>query len=68
VQFGTYDDHDGELRPDRRGGVERLQRWTGRRVHRGELSAIDNREDRRAEARRLAQQGRHAEALLRDPE
>jgi hypothetical protein len=66
VQVGVYDEHDGELRPDRRGGMERIERWTGRRLHRGELIAIDNRDDRRADARRLAQQGRYAEAFIRD--
>jgi hypothetical protein len=50
VQVGVYDEHDGELRPDRRGGIERIERWTSRRLHRGELIAIDNRDDRRAEA------------------
>lgn len=67
VQVGIYDEHDGELRPDRRGGIERIERWTGRRLHRGELIAIDNRDARRADARRLAQQGRYAEAFTRDP-
>jgi hypothetical protein len=67
VQVGVYDEHDGELRPDRRGSIERIKRWTGRRLHRGELIAIDNRDARRADARRLARQGRHAEAFMRDP-
>lgn len=67
AQVGIYDEHDGELRPDHRAGIQHLERWTGRRFHRGELIAINNRADRRSDARNLARQGRYAEALERDP-
>lgn len=67
VQIGHYDKYLGELRPSGHAGVEYLRRWTGRPVHRNELVAVDNRAGRRADARRLAMQGRYDEALRRDP-
>ena len=63
---GTYDDTAGELRPDARYGASLLEKWYGRRVYRNDLEAKDNRNDRRAQARRLMMQGRTAEAYRLD--
>ncbi|HTU78597.1 MAG TPA: hypothetical protein VMF09_07540 [Solirubrobacteraceae bacterium] len=65
-EVGFYDDFDGELRAHQR-GLAVLERWLGRRVSRSDLEARDNRSARRAEARRLAFQGRFAEAARIDP-
>jgi hypothetical protein len=66
AEVGYYDAIDGELRAHR-SGLAALERWLGRRVHRGDLEARDNRTTRRAEARRLLFQGRIVEAAKIDP-
>jgi hypothetical protein len=66
VEVGYYDATDGLLRAQRP-GVAALERWLGRRVYRDDLEALDNRFTRRGQARRLALQGRYAEAARIDP-
>lgn len=66
TEVGYYDETDGELRAHNR-GLAALERWLGRRVHRDDLEARENRSARRAEARRLLFQGRIAEAASIDP-
>jgi hypothetical protein len=41
TEVGYYEAVDGELRAHRQGLVV-LERWLGRRVHRGDLEARDN--------------------------
>lgn len=60
---GTFDETEGEIW-FRRGEVAILQRWLGHRLCRDDLLARDNRQDRRAEARRCLLQGRVAEAWM----
>jgi hypothetical protein len=64
--IGVYDATDGELHL-RHGAASLLARWIGRPVSRGDIAAGDNRTDRRAHARRLFYEGRHAEAARIDP-
>jgi hypothetical protein len=64
-EIGYYDSDAGELRAQRR-GLAVLERWLGRRVHRGDLEARDNRSARRSRARLLFE-GRTAEAAAIDP-
>jgi hypothetical protein len=64
--IGVYDAADGELHL-RHGAAALLARWIGRPVSRGDVAAGDNRTDRRARARRLFYEGRHADAARIDP-
>jgi len=65
TEVGWFDDHEGEVRLDpRRAGI--LDQWLGHRVYRNDLGALDNRQGRRQQARRLTMQGRTAEAFLLD--
>jgi hypothetical protein len=65
VEVGYYDSLDGELRAHRH-GLEALARWLEHPVSRSDLEARDNRNARRARARRLLYQGRFAEAARID--
>ncbi|HEY5286201.1 MAG TPA: hypothetical protein VIJ50_03750 [Solirubrobacteraceae bacterium] len=65
TEVGFYDEVDGELRAHNR-GIALLEHWLGRRVYRGDLEARDNRSAKRARARRLAFEGRIAEAAKLD--
>jgi hypothetical protein len=66
IEVGYYDSLDGELRAHRH-GLEILARWLEHPVSRNDLLACDNRDERRARARRLLYQGRCAEAARIDP-
>ena len=59
---GWFDDVEGEATLERAGAAA-LERWLGQRVYLNDLRAANNRTDRRHRARRLAMQGRLAEAF-----
>jgi hypothetical protein len=65
TEIGWFDDFEGEIRLNQRGAAV-LAPWIGHPVYRNDLTARDNRADRRARARRLTMQGRLAEAYRLD--
>lgn len=66
TEVGWFDDFEGEVRLQRQAEAA-LREWLGHPVHRNDLMARDNRDDRRHRARQMSLQGRFAEAYLIDP-
>lgn len=65
AEIGWFDEFEGEVRLNRRGAAL-LAPWIGHPPYRNDLTARDNRTDRRNRARRLTMQGRLAEAWMID--
>jgi hypothetical protein len=61
IEIGWFDESEGEVHLGRQGAMH-LRGWLGRPVYRNDLQARNNRMQRRSQARRLAMQGRIAEA------
>ena len=65
VEVGMFDARAGEVRLGR-AGAGPLEAWLGQRVYRNDLEARGTLAGRRSQARRLALQGRTAQALRLD--